>query len=142
MAVRSPPSVFKEMRLMDATMIDEHLENIDRRLTRIEQILPSLATKAEFQTLATKDALKTLATKEDLKTLATKAELEALATKEDLKTLATKEELKTLATKEELREEGERSRRHMDVIAESLHADIQLIAEHVVSARPKPTESS
>jgi len=133
MAVRSPPSVFKEMRLMDATMIDEHLENIDRRLTRIEQILPSLATKAEFQTLATKDALKTLATK---------AELETLATKEDLKTLATKQELKTLATKEELREEGERSRRHMDVIAESLHADIQLIAEHVVSARPKPTESS
>src|SRR3954470_22505107 len=151
MAVRSPPSVFKEMRLMDATMIDEHLENIDRRLTRIEQILPSLATKAEFQTLATKDALKTLATKEDLKTLATKAELKTLATKaelktlatkEDLKTLATKQELKTLATKEELREEGERSRRHMDVIAESLHADIQLIAEHVVSARPKPTESS
>jgi hypothetical protein len=158
MAVRSPPSVFKEMRLMDATMIDEHLENIDRRLTRIEQILPSLATKAEFQTLATKDALKTLATKEDLKTLATKEELKTLATKEDLKTLATKEELKTLvtkeelktlatkeelktlATKEELREEGERSRRHMDVIVESLRADIQLIAEHVVSPRPGPPD--
>jgi hypothetical protein len=48
MAVRSPPSVFKEMRPMDATMIDEHLENIDRRLTTLEQILPTLATKEEL----------------------------------------------------------------------------------------------
>jgi hypothetical protein len=68
------------MRPMDATMIDEHLENIDRRLTRLEQILPILATK------------------------------------------------------DELREEGERSRRHMDVVAESLRSDIQLIAEHLASA--------
>jgi hypothetical protein len=96
------------MRPMDATMIDEHLENIDRRLTRLEQILP---------------------------------------------TLATKDELKALATKEELREEGQRSRqhmddvgarsrRHMDVVAESLRSDIQLIAEYVASARPKPTDTS
>ena len=91
---------------MDATMIDEHLENLDRRLARVEQILPTLATK------------------------------------DDLKTLATKDDLKTLATKEELREEGERSRRHMDVIAESLRSDIQLIAEHVASARPKPPNPS
>ena len=32
---------------MDATMIDEHLENIDRRLTRLEQILRTLVTKEE-----------------------------------------------------------------------------------------------
>jgi hypothetical protein len=110
MAVRSPPSVFKEMRPMDATMIDEHLENIDRRLTRMEQILPTLATKEE---------LKTLATKEDLKTLATKEELQAAVA--------------PLATKEEIRE----LRRHMDVLHESQRSDIQLIAEHVASARPK-----
>jgi hypothetical protein len=36
------------MRPMDATMIDEHLENIDRRLTTLEQILPTLATKKEL----------------------------------------------------------------------------------------------
>jgi hypothetical protein len=30
----------------------------------------------------------------------------------------------------------------MDVVAESLHSAIQLIAEHVASARPKHTESS
>ena len=34
---------------MDATMIDEHLENIDRRLTTLEQILPTLATKDELR---------------------------------------------------------------------------------------------
>src|SRR5436305_15067903 len=77
MAVRVPPSVFKEMRPMDATVIDEHLENIDRRLTRIEQILPTLATKAELRTLATKADHGTLATKEEPNALATKAELRA-----------------------------------------------------------------
>ena len=43
---------------MDAIMIDEHLENIDRRLTRLEQILPTLATKEELKVLATKDDLR------------------------------------------------------------------------------------
>ena len=90
---------------MDATMFDEHLENIDRRLTRVEQILPTLATK------------------------------------DDLKTLATKDDLKTLATKDELREEAERSRRHMDVVAESLRSDSQLIAGHVAAEMSKRTGS-
>ena len=36
---------------MDATMIDEHLENLDRRLTRVEQILPTLATKDDLTNL-------------------------------------------------------------------------------------------
>ena len=73
---------------MDIIMIEQHLENIDRRLTKVEQILP------------------------------------------------------TLATKEELREEGERSRRHMDVIAESLSSNIQLLAEHVASTsqRKRPEQ--
>ena len=43
---------------MDAPMIDEHLENIDHRLTRLEQILPTLATKDELKTLATKAELR------------------------------------------------------------------------------------
>ena len=125
---------------MDATVIDTHLENIDRRLTRLEQILPTLATKDDLKTLATKDELKTLATKDELETLATKAELQAA-----IATLATKAELQaavaSLATKEELREEGERSRRHMDVVAESLRSDIQLIAEHVAAEMSKRTAS-
>lgn len=39
---------------MDSTMIDTHLENIDRRLTKLEQILPTLATKEELAALSTK----------------------------------------------------------------------------------------
>jgi ribosomal protein L23 len=153
MADRSPPSFSLGMRPMDSAMIDEHLENIDRRLTKLEQVLPTLATKQELQLavepLATKEqlqrAIEPLATKEELRLaiepLATKEELrlaiEQLATKEDLKAYATKEDLKAYATKEDLREEGERSRRHMEVLTESLRGDIHLIAEHVASALSK-----
>ena len=94
---------------MDDAMIATHLENLDRRLARVEQILPTLATKDDLRTLATKEGL-----------------AQAIAP------LATKDELRR-----EIREEGERSRRYMDVIAESLRSDIQLIAEHVASERSK-----
>ena len=77
---------------MEHDVIATHLENLDRRLATVEQILP---------------------------------------------TLATKDDLKVLATKEELREEGERSRRHMNVLHEDLRSDIRLLAEHVASDRPK-----
>ena len=134
MAARVGVIFFKEMRLMDSTMIDSHLENIDRRLTRVEHILPTLATKGDLTILATKDDLTTLATKEELRLAVAQ-----LATKEDLATLATN--VGTLATKEELRagllEEGERSRRYMDVIAESLRSDIQLLAGHLASEMSK-----
>jgi hypothetical protein len=127
MADRSPPSFSLEMRPMDSAMIDEHLENIDRRLTKLEQILPTLATKQELLL-----AIEPLATREELRLA-----IEPLATKEDLKAYATKEDLKAFATKEDLREEGERSRRHMEVLTESLRGDIHLIAEHVASAFSK-----
>src|SRR3954469_20686681 len=149
------------MRPMDATMIDEHLDNIDRRLTKLEQFLPTLATKEELRTLATKeelhsaiaDAVAPLATKEELRAavapLATKEELRAavapLATKEELRAavapLATKEEFRAaialLATKDDLGE----LRRHMNVLHESLRGDIHLIAAHVASERSKDTGS-
>ncbi len=111
--------------------LTEAVENLDDRLERVEQILPTLATKDDLKPLATKEELKPLATKDELKTLATKDELKALATKDDLKTLATKEDLKTLATKDELREEGERSRRHMEVLVESVRDDLRLYAERL-----------
>lgn len=113
---------------MDRTAMDRLIRNIDERLARVEQILP---------TLATKDELKTLATKKDLEALATKKELEALATKKDLETLATKAELTAaiapLVTREEMhaaiREEGERTRRHFDVVAERMHDEVKLSLE-------------
>ena len=93
-------------------MIDAYLENIDRRLANVEQVLlqnvePRLARVEQI-----------------------------------LPTLATKDDLKTLATKEELREEGERSRRYMDVLTESLRGDIHLIAEHLSVVISKVTELS
>jgi len=110
---------------MDQDMIATPLKKLERRLAKAEQILPTLATKAELQA-----AIAPLATKEDLKAL-------AAATKEDLKALAaaTKEDLKGLAaaTKEDLVE----LRRHMDVLTESLRGDIHLIAAHVASERSK-----
>ena len=42
-----------------------------------------------------------------------------------------------LATREEMREEGERTRRHFDVVAESLRGDIRLIAEGYVALDQK-----
>ena len=99
---------------MDQDMIATPLKKLERRLAKAEQILPTLATKAELQA-----AIAPLATKEDLKAL-------AAATKEDLKGLAA-------ATKEDLVE----LRRHMDVLTESLRGDIHLIAAHVASERSK-----
>ena len=89
---------------MDQNMID--LENLDRRLAKVEQILP---------TLATRDALKTLATKEELQA--------AIA---------------PLATKEELREEHDRLRLDMRILIEHQASKLDLLAEHVLSLRPKP----
>jgi hypothetical protein len=63
------------MRLMDDDMIATHLENLDRRLAKVEQILPTLATKDELRA-----AVSPLATKEELR-----AAIAPLATKEELR---------------------------------------------------------
>ena len=92
---------------MNDDMIATHLKNIDRRLARVEQILPALATKSELTILATREEIKTLATREEIKALATREEIKAFATREEIKAFATKEELRAaiepLATREELR---------------------------------------
>ena len=98
---------------MDDATLTAHFENIDRRLTNVEQFLPTLATKEELKTLATKEELKTFATKEELA-----AAIAPLATKDDLGEL----------------------RRHMDILTESLRSDIHMIAAHVASDRPKGNE--
>jgi hypothetical protein len=128
------------MRPMDTAMIDAHLENIDRRLTNLEQILPTLATKEELTALATKADLTALAAKEALRLA-----VESLATKEELRLaiepLATKEELRLaiepLATKGELREGFERVRQHLTILIEHQDDKIQLLIDHVQSLRPR-----
>ena len=127
---------------MDATMIDEHLENLDRRLTRVEQILPTLATKDDLKRLATKVELRAA-----IEPLATKAELRTaiapLATKEELRAaiapLATREGLHAAeaALRGEIRDTAEQSRRHMTLLIERQDTKLQLIAEHVLSLMDK-----
>jgi hypothetical protein len=59
---RAPPSVFLEFRTMDDVVIVRHLENFDRRLANVEQILPTLATREDLR-----EAVAPLATKEDVR---------------------------------------------------------------------------
>jgi hypothetical protein len=47
---------------MDVSVLVTHLGNLDRRLARVEQILPTLATKEDFRA-----AIEPLATKEELR---------------------------------------------------------------------------
>jgi hypothetical protein len=120
--------------------------NVERRLTRLEQILPTLATKADFET-AISAAVAPLATKAELDEklaaaiapLATKAELAAA-----IAPLATKAELAAaiapLATKAEMREENERTRDQMKVLIEAVHDDVRIVAEGLVSLRSEMKE--
>lgn len=43
---------------MTATEMEDVLKNLDRRLTNVEQILPTLATKEDLKAFATKEELK------------------------------------------------------------------------------------
>src|SRR5215831_16691482 len=93
----------EEIRPMDEAMIATHLENIEHRLGKVEQILPTLARKEELR-LAIANAVAPLATKEELRLA-----IAPLATKEELR-LAIAEAVAPLATKAEVQE----FRRHMD----------------------------
>ena len=59
---------------MDESQMEQVVKNVDHRLARVEQFLPSLATKADLR-----EAIAPLATKAELREaiapLATKAEL-------------------------------------------------------------------
>lgn len=86
---------------MNSDDLEARVKNIDERTQRIEQILPTLATKDDLKGFPTKD---------------------------DPKGFATKDDLKAFATRNDLKEEGERTRRHFDIVAEQMKTDIALIA--------------
>ncbi len=133
----------------------EMLRNIDARLSRVEQYLPTLATREELQA-----AIVPLATREELQTaiapLATRAELQAaiapLATRAELQAaiapLATREEMHAaiaaaiapLATRDELRAEGDHARRHATMLSEDLRDDNRLILEHLLALSARVDE--
>ena len=143
---RSPcnAGVVSERAIVEPDRMEQLLRNIDRRVERIEQILPTLATRAELEPLATRvelqAAIEPLAPRAELQAaiepLATRAELQAA-----IEPLATRTELQAaiepLATRTELRaaisEAEQRIRTYFDVVAESLRDDIQLIAAALAS---------
>ena len=111
---------------MTATEMEDVLKNLDRRLTNVEQILPTLATK------------------EDLKAFATKEDLKAFATKEDLKAFATKQELSAglEAVRREMKELAAEGRRHAVMLFEQTQEQLGIIATHVadISQRLPPRQ--
>jgi uncharacterized coiled-coil DUF342 family protein len=135
----------------------EHgVKNIERRLTAVEQILPTLATKTDLEAAVydlrteIQAAIAPLATKADVRAeiqaaiapLAIKAEVTAVkaevsAVKAEVAALNTE----VTAVKAELyaaiRTEGIETRRHFDVVAEGMHADIRMLAEGIVAAQAR-----
>ena len=91
---------------MNRKAVEDVLRSLDQRVGRIEQILPTLATKDEIRNLATRD---------------------------EIRNLATRDELARYATKEDMLAEGERTRAHFDVVAERLESQIRVIAEGLMS---------
>ena len=110
---------------MDQSEMETLIRNVDARTRRIEE----RTTRIEERTTRIEQILPTLITKEDAKAFLTKEDAQAFATKDDLKAFATKDDLKAFATKDDVREEGEQTRRHFDIVAEQMKADIALIAE-------------
>jgi len=110
---------------MDETVLIGTIENFDRRLEPIEQILPTFATKEELHS-----AIAKLVTKEELRaavaTLATQQELRA-----DVSNLTAKEKLEL--TRADLGVKIERMRLESRVQYESLRDDIRAVAKVVVS---------
>ncbi|MEQ1912654.1 MAG: hypothetical protein ABMA15_27805 [Vicinamibacterales bacterium] len=79
--------------------LEQRVENLEHRVATVEQILPTLATKTDLAELR----------------IATKADLQAA--------------IAPLATKADMKAEAEQTRRHFDVVAEGLRAEIRLIAD-------------
>jgi hypothetical protein len=115
---------------MEMPEIEQVVRNIDRRLERVEQILPTLATREELQA-----AIAPLATREEMHA-AIQAAVAPLATREEMHA-AIQAAVAPLATREEVRAEARETRRHFDVVAESLHDDIRLAAEGLVALGAK-----
>ena len=113
---------------MQQMHLEQVVRNIDGRLERVEQILPTLPTREELDRkldekiapLATRDELDRKLDDQAVK-LVTRSEFEA--------------RIATLATKEDLRQESERTRRHTQVLFESLRDDIRIVAEGVAATQ-------
>jgi uncharacterized protein YicC (UPF0701 family) len=135
---------FKEIRLMDDETLTGHFKNLDLRVGGVQQILqqnvgPRL-TSMESRLSNVEARLSTVDGR--LSTVDGRlSNVEATLSKVDGRLSNVEQILPTFATKEDLNEGLDRSRRHMDVIAESLRDDIQLIAENLAALMSKRTGS-
>ena len=113
---------------MRTEQMEQRFSNLEGRVDRIEQILPTLATRDDLQA-----AIEPLATKAELRAaiepLATKAEMRA-AIDAAVEPLATKAELRDLRDEVlgRIADSEQRMRTHFDLVTESLRDDIKLIA--------------
>ena len=101
---------------MNLEEIEHKLMDLDHRVDRIEQILPTLLTRDEFKT-----AMEKVATKEDLRQAVDGLRTE-MAMKTELEALRSEMQVAFVKHSSEIR-------RHFDVVAESLRGDIRLIAD-------------
>ena len=88
--------------------VEIHVRNIDLRLERVEQILPTLATKDDLRGMPTADDWKGVLTKEDAKAFLTKEDAKAFLTKDDAKGMPTVDDPKGFVTTADLNAFGER----------------------------------
>jgi hypothetical protein len=109
---------------MDIMGLEQLVRNIDRRLDRVEQFLPTLATREELRA-----AIAPLATREELHTA-----IAPLATREEMHA-AIKAAVVPLATKEELAEAFQRSRSESRALYEDLKDDIRLLGDGIVNVQ-------
>jgi hypothetical protein len=89
------------------------VRNVDARLARVEQILPTLPTRDEMNA-----AIASLATHDEMHA-AIAAAVAPLATREEMH--------------REIQGEGERSRHHWTVLFEDLRDDNRIILEHLLA---------
>ena len=99
---------------------DALLQNLDARLGRVEQFLPSLSTGGQVHA-AIQEAVAPLPTREQMHA----------AIHEAVAPLPTREEMRAV-----IKEEGAKSRHHMDILVDSLRDDIRIVVEgHVALGR-------
>ena len=94
---------------MQTSRVEQRTENLERRVDRIEQVLPTLATKEDLK-----------ATEQRMQTHVANA-------------IETSGQRTRTHVADAIERSEQRTRTHFDVVAESLHDDIRLVAEAVAA---------
>ena len=111
---------------MRTVQMEQRLGNVERRVDRIEQILPTLATRADL-----KAAIAPLATKAELRAAIAESE-QRMCDRMDAMAERLREDMRTHVS-DAISASEQRVRTHFDVVAEGLRDDVRLVAEAVVA---------